>query len=116
HMKYRGETRPLKVTFEIENNILSDVRFENHSDIHPSGALFALGRFLNGCELDNKKIKRKIEAFLGRNDIETPGIEAQDLANLFFKPKIATVCSIKRRTELTRNLQLERMKNGKILG
>jgi hypothetical protein len=75
---------PMRVEFEAEEGVLEKVRFCGDFFKIPSGVIHALGNYLNGCRLEREELVSRINVFLTRNDIETPGMDAEDFAELFF--------------------------------
>ncbi len=75
----------LRAEVYVREGALEEVRIYGDFTLYPKDSLRELEESLRGVPFEREPIRRKLEEFLGREDVEFPGVEVEDLLKLLYE-------------------------------
>ncbi len=75
----------LRAEVHIWEGVIEDVRIYGDFTLYPKSSLRDLEESLKGVPFEKEPIRKKIEEFFSREEVEFPGVEAEDLMRLLYE-------------------------------
>ena len=75
----------LRAEVHVWEGVIEEVRIYGDFTLYPKDSLTELKESLVGVPFEKEPIRMKLEEFFGREDIEFPGVELEDLMNLIYE-------------------------------
>ena len=81
----KAEKGLIEVELQIADNIITSAKITGDFFIHPEESIEEFEDLLNGLEIDENIIRKKIQELYDLKNISTPGISIDDWIEVLFK-------------------------------